>query len=427
MRSPIELRHRFDGLSPEERRPALILAAICTFAVVLGLWNAHIYPPGRGYDGAAHMAYADSLVPGGHIPRGTGEYYIPPAFYAIAGCADWLAKEAGLGEPHRATQALNVLLVLAAILLVWKTAGLLWPGRRLLGLTAAGFVALVPATVKSEAMFHPETLELFASTLALYLCVRLLKQGPSVANAVALGAALGFGELVRPFEFWTTGALALALAAARRWRELAIVVALAVAIATPWYIRQVIVYGTPTPFPRAAPSTPLYDRRPLRFYIDPGIPQVFTRPYRPSFLNLAIPTTYSEIWGDYFGGWVYQGTHVTASERHRDEVQAVVGLLPTALAIAGWIALLAGSLRRPARIAVAGLPAIGLLGYLYFTVAYPSADGDVIKGTYLLPTLAGWALGFGYALDRLPPRLLVVVASVLAVCVLADLPFLVYR
>ena len=427
MRFSTELRRRWDRLSPDQRRPVLVLSAICAFAVVLGLWNAHVYPPGRGYDGEAHMAYADALVPGGHIPHGTGEFYIPPAFYAIAGSADWLAKEAGLGEPHRATQALNVLLVLGAILLVWKTAGLLWPGQRLIALSAAAFVAFVPATVKSEAMFHPETLELFVSTLALFLCVRLLRREPSIAHAIALGAVLGFGELVRPFEFWTTGALALAVAAARRWRELAVVVALAAAIAAPWYIRQTVVYGTPLPFNRTAPSAPLYDRRPLRFYIDPGIPEVFTRPYRPSFLNLALPTTYSEIWGDYFGGWIYQGTQVSPSQRHRDQVQSVVGLLPTAVAIAGWLALLAGSLRRPARLAVATVPAIGLLGYLYFTVAYPSADGDVIKGTYLLPTLAGWALGFGYALDRMPRKLCFAIGTGLAVCALVDLPFLVYH
>ena len=36
---------------------------------------------------------------------------------------------------------------------------------------------------------------------------------------------------------------------------------------------------------------------------------------------------------------------------------------------------------------------------LYFTVSYPTADGDVIKATYMLTTLPAWALTFGYATE----------------------------
>jgi hypothetical protein len=112
----------------------------------------------------------------------------------------------------------------------------------------------------------------------------------------------------------------------------------------------------------------------------------------------------------------------------RDElrVQSVVGLLPTLLAVAGWIALLLASLRSPPRLAVALLPAAGLLGYLYFTISYPTTAGDVLKALYLLTTAPAWALGFGYALDRLRGRGWLAVAALVAVCAVGDLPFLVY-
>src|SRR5947209_3983024 len=152
-------------------QPALL--AICAFVVVNGLWNAHAYPPGQGYDAADHIAYADGLVPGGNLPHGHGEYYTPPGFYAAAGSVDWLARKAGLGEPHRAAQVLNVLLLLGTTLLVWRIARLLWPQRPRIALGAAAFVAFLPVTVKAEAMFHPETLDLFLVTLALWLCVEL--------------------------------------------------------------------------------------------------------------------------------------------------------------------------------------------------------------------------------------------------------------
>ena len=403
------------------RRSSRALAAICVFVVALGAWNVVRFPPGNGFDALEHMAYADGLVPGGHLPHGTGEYYTPPGYYAVAGSADWLAKQAGLGEPHRAGMVLNVLFLLDTVILVWLIARELWPGRERLALGAAAFTALVPVTVKADAMFHPEPMSLFLCTLALWLCVRTFADR---RYAIALGVALGAAQLVRAFTLWTVAAVAIALLAARRWRELAIVLVLAAAIPAPWYVHQRLTYGGSPVFNRPTVSKPLYERRPLRFYVDPGVPDVVTKPYRPHFLNLALPTTYTELWGDYFGIWAWNGLgHPSAHVRHRLELQSVVGILPTLLAVAGWLMLLLASLRSPPRLAVALLPLLGIVGYLYFTVSYPTHDGDVLKATYMLSTTAGWALGFGYLLERVRGR---AVLALLGLCALAELPFLVY-
>ena len=118
-----------------------------------------------------------------------------------------------------------------------------------------------------------------------------------------------------------------------------------------------------------------------------------TDPIRPHFVNEAIPTTYSEVWGDYFGVW-----------RGSRERQSILGLLPTVLAIAGWLVLLVRSRRLPA--AAAGRAAAGpwapRLPLLH--VSYPTPDGDVLKASYMLTTAPAWALAFGYAVDRLPGR-----------------------
>jgi len=88
--------------------------------------------------------------------------------------------------------------------------------------------------------------------------------------------------------------------------------------------------------------------------------------------------------------------------------------------------LVARSVRAPPRLLVALLPGLGLLGYLYFTVSYPTPDGDVLKASYMLTTAPAWALAFGYGLDRLPARLRIAAAVVLAASALAALPFLLY-
>jgi hypothetical protein len=69
---------------------------------------------------------------------------------------------------------------------------------------------------------------------------------------------------------------------------------------------------------------------------------------------------------------------------------------------------------------------LGLLGYLAFTVSYPSTDGDVLKATYLLTTAPAWAIAFGAAVDRLwaRGRLRAPVALVLVACALVNVRFL---
>jgi 4-amino-4-deoxy-L-arabinose transferase-like glycosyltransferase len=396
------------------------------FALVaaIGLWNAAYYPPGQGYDAVDHIAYADGLIPGWHLPHGVGEYYTPPGFYFLAGIADWLAEEAGLGEPHRAAQALNVLLLLGTILLVRQIGRELWPRRERVALAAAAFVAFVPVTVKTTAMFHPEVLSLFLSTLALWFCVRTFADA---RWAWALGAAVGAVQLVRAWGLLTVAAILLALLVGRRWRELLIVLVLGAAIAAPWYVHQRLEYGGQPTFPQDDQTTkPPWERRPASFYLDPGVPAVFTTPWRPHFLNRAIPTTYTEIWGDYFGVWTWSGEEPEGAERGTLQLQSVLGVLPTLVAVVGWLMFLLASLRSPPRLAIALVPLFGILGYLYFTVSFPTHDGDVLKGTYMLASTAGWAFGFAYGLDRLRGNWFTLVLALLGLCALVQLPFLFY-
>jgi hypothetical protein len=264
-------------------------------------------------------------------------------------------------------------------------------------------------------MFHPEPLSMLLTAVALLLAARMLGRGDyGWQLAVATGVALGLGQLVRAFSLWTFAAVVLAFAVARAWRPLVIVVIATAVVASPWYIRQTIKYGDPV-FDRPQPHEAIWDRRPARFYVGTGLPDVFTDPIRPHFVNEAVPTTYSDVWGDYFGVW-----------RGSRERQAFLGLLPTLLALAGWLVLLVRSRRVPARLAAALLPGLGLLGYLYFTVSYPTPDGDVLKASYMLTTAPAWALAFGYAVDRLPGRLRLLTAAVLAASALVSLPFLLY-
>ena len=423
------------------RGRALTIALLAALALV-SVWNALHYPPGLGYDAIDHIAYAEGIRAGEGLPDGIGEYYTPPGFYTLAAGATELGDRIGLGDPRRLAQLLNAVLALGSALLLLALARELWPGRQVLHVAALGFFVGSAVVLKVAAMFHPETLDLFLSTLALLLAARMIvRDDYRAVAALALGAALGAGQLVRAFSLWTFAVVLLALAGAaladpvRRRKILvagAVAVAATAAVAGPWYAYQSQSHSNPI-FDRPQVAKPLWERRPVEFYADPGWPQLITRPYRPSFENRFWPTLYAEGWGDWFGVFAWQAAKGDPGPGTRREltVQSLAGLLPTSLALAGWLWLLARSARRlrtaPELLLVVLLPLAGIAGMLYFTVSYPTPDGDVIKATYMLTTVPAWALAFGFATERVARgRFAVIVAAVLAAAALASLRFAVY-
>jgi hypothetical protein len=327
------------------------------------------------------------------------------------------------------------------VLLVAALARLLWPERRWLAPAAAGFVALSPVLTRTASMFNPEPTDLFVSTLSLYLAARMLmRRDYRLRSALGLGLALGVGEMVRQFSLWTLAVVVLAFLAAVAFRmtdrrmlagALAATLAVCAVIALPWYVYRAVHYGNAI-FDRPHSAKPLWDRRPARFYVDPALPDLFARPYRPHMANLALPVTYADMWGDWYGVFAWSRATERAPSHARNAWlvwQNVLGLVPTALAVGGWLVLLVRTLRRrdSPRLLISLLPLAGLAGYLFFTVSYPTPDGDVLKPTYMLTTLGAWALCFGWAATELGARRPRLVVGVLGVLALLDLPFVVYR
>jgi hypothetical protein len=426
-------------MSPRAGAAAILLLASL---LAVGIWNALHYPPGLGYDAVDHIAYAEGIRAGEGFPDGVGEYYTPPGFYALAAGAIEIGDRFGLDDPRRPTQLLNAALAAGTALLLLALGRELWPRRHVLHVLALGFFVCSAVVLKAAAMFHPETLDLFCSTLALLLAARMIVRSDyRPLAAVGLGVALGAGQLVRAFSLWTFAVCLLTLAATalvdrgRRRRILlagAVAVAATAVVAGPWYAYQARTYTNPI-FDRPQVAKPLWERRPAEFYLDPGLPEVVTRPYRPAFENRFWPTLYAEGWGDWFGVFAWESGKGDPGPGTRRELvaQSVVGLVPTGLAVVGWLWLLASTLRRlrasPERLLVALLPLAAIAGMLYFTVSYPTPDGDVIKATYMLTALPAWALAFGLATERVvrgrPGVLLYVL---LALAALVSLRFSLY-
>ena len=423
--------------------PDRLVQAFAALAGLIVLWNVAAYPAGAGYDAASHREYADFLIQHHRLPiRGeTPEYYSPPLYYGVAGAVTWVGRQLGLGDPHKLGQLLNVPAVIGTVLLVAALARLLWPELRWLPPVAAGFVALSPVMTRTASMFNPEPTDLFVSTLCLFLAARILvRRRFDVRSALFLGLALGAGEMVRQFSLWTLAVVVLAYLAALAVQKadrralagsLAVVIAACAVVALPWYVYRAVHYGNAV-FDRPHSTKPLWERRPARFYVDPGLPGLFRQPYRPHFVNLALPETYADLWGDWYGVFEWSNAKQARPSPVQNVwlvFQNVLGIVPTLLAVGGWLVLLGRSLvrRDPPRLLVSLLPLAGIAGYLFFTVSYPTPDGDVLKPTYMLTTLGAWALCFGWLATTLGTRRPRLVYGTLALIALLDLPFVVYK
>ena len=430
------------GLSP--RAAMLGSTAVLIGLAVIAVHNAFAYPSIGGYDAQEYITYARDLVDHRMLPpEGVGAYYTPPGYMALAGIAGSFGRALDLHDPEHLGQLVNAIAVVGTGTIVLLLARMLWPTRPVTWVASVGFFAFLPTVIKTGAMFHPEPLGMLISAGAMILLARMVRTRTySWRLAVPLGLLLGAGQLVRAWSLWMVGVAVVVLVAAaladRSLRRAALVAALvavvlAAVVPAPWYVHQATHYSNPV-FDRPQEDEFLLARRPLSFYADAGFNDVVLRPWQGRFNDRFLPVLYAETWGDYFGIWSWgpgRGDRTDAIDSSLAR-QSALGLLPTGIALAGVVALLGLALTRPredvGRLIAALPPIAALVSVLYLAVAYPTSDGDTIKGTYALAAAPALALCFGFALDTLSRRrvLGIALAVVLVASALVMLPFLVW-
>ena len=423
------------------RSYAAAVGAVLAAEGALLTWNAWRFDWLRGYDAFANDLYANVVATDLRLPGAaeTSVWHTPPLWFALAGALRRLAGDLGWEPVQRPGQLLAAAAGLAVCVVALLLARALWPERRGLHLLALVFTAASPALVRASAMYHPETLAAALAGGGLVVCVRGLRSRPTLATGAGAGALFGLASLTRAWALpvLVAAAAALALDARRRgpWLPVIALAAVAAVLVGPWLVNQQVAHGSALAFNRAAPETPLVERRPASFYLGPRSLRVFQQPVTPVFRNELVPHLYADWWGDWALTWdtapppapgQLLGDGVVAVRVRQD----VLGLLPTVLALAGLVALTLVAVARRS-LAVGLLPAAALgvvLAYVLFSVRFPSTDGDTIKATYLLTLLPAAAVGAAFVVDAARPRgrgWAIGVAIAVSALVLAQLPFLV--
>jgi hypothetical protein len=411
---PAWLRRRtgVEFLGPPNLFFARLTIALSLGAILyVGLWNAAKYPISLGYDAQPNAAYIHILLDEHHIPRPdqSGEANQPPAYYLVAGVAarlghkifNWTDTETYPGFPEasfRGALYLNVLLIFLTALCVLWLARVVAPDKPWVWAASVGFFAFLPVVSKTEAMLHPENLNMLTAAAAMASATAILvRRHRSRLLLACLISSAALGLATRSSAVFVILALALGAAefarrAIAQWpparrRILIVVVALAVAGSAALAYTKVHEH-------RIDPEA----TRSHFFDVSPGI---FTTPWRSNFVNQAFSTTYTDIWGDWFGAFswsVYDGEPSSAAKRILKD-QSVIGVAPSVLAIAGWLSLIWLTFRRGRRelAFIAILPIVATVGYLGRSWLALTRDGDLLKAAYLLNTAPIWSLCFGLA------------------------------
>jgi hypothetical protein len=413
-----------------EGKPDRLLLAIFIVSQCLVLTNTLLHNPRWGYDAYYYWDYIEVFPD--HLPTeaDSQEFFSAPLPFIIPAYVNVLCKAAaGALDVYeecdfifgKVGQFINLILSILIFILMLKIADKVFPGNQRFKAVLMALFSILPVHYKTFAMLRGEPYVAFFSILTVYLMLQQFERRDTLAwrDGLALGIAVGGLTLSRQWGFLTIPALfgmqlvALWIDRGYAWRlfkVLAVAGIVAFLISGWWYIHLFLSSGSFTAFNMEGAGGFAFSNQPVSFYWSTGLREwaLFKTATEGSFTNQLWPTLYSDMWGDYWGFFVYINKFSYLADiglANQDAINPylgrvnLVGILPTAILVAG---LIPGT-----RLALRGIAArnqislqgffytfISLLcisifaGYLWFLISYPTYEfGNTIKATYILQML----------------------------------------
>jgi hypothetical protein len=436
-------------------RARAIELALIGYGIGLRIISAHTHPPRQGYDFIEHEAAVNwwsqhFQMPPLLLSRGA---YHPQLYYVLGG----LIRRAGGG--WGAVQGLSVFFGSVRLGLIFFAATRYLSSRAAV-LMVLALAAVMPASVQMDAMVTQESLNNLVAVAFVIVLMETCRAPTRLRFrwAIALGLVCGLSLLVKISGFVLFGVLMVAplvelvqsvgvhaTERASRLRSWALAIAVTIATCGGQYAYNRVAYGKavldgwykrPTADTErvGAQKTEITDRRTLGFFLGLST-DVLRFPYYPAdieprsrFWPVLIASSFCDYYNYRFGPPADVGAPVVANGREVGERATDLGrasvaggtVIALASALAWPIAILKLVRRREvARPLALLVPALAVMGQLFFATEFPYDFEGVVKGVYFhFATLPLYAL-FGTAFARLwRTRLLRPGAMVLAMSVI---------
>jgi 4-amino-4-deoxy-L-arabinose transferase-like glycosyltransferase len=416
----------------------LLVAVLLLAAAAHYLWNISTLYPLIGYDDRGHMQYLATLVDEGRLPHpleGWSTFH-PPLYYLSGSLVSWPGRPvwSPLG-----LLALSALALLAAGLVSFRLVLHLGGGLAVAGVATA-LVLFVPCSQLAATMVGNEALGAGLAALALPALVRLQANPRELRTAAFAGLMAGLALATKYTGLFVAAACMVPFCRGdfdkRTLRALVLCGFVGVLVAGPVYVRNIKLTGSPIPMTRelepmkgAEESLILRERRLLDYlWINPASllrPSVQHMKGEPPASRNRNPAMTS-VWGlTYASMWYDAHSHRIPGRFHRDGIYAgplltLLGIVPTALVVAGFLAALWGLLRRRGNTPDASLVVMAIAGLLTFvTFTWKAPSAAAVKASYLLPLVVPAAVFFARGVGLLSARLRAAGLLVSAVAALA--------
>jgi hypothetical protein len=416
-----------------------ILLAIFLVINLLVLTNSILQNPEMGYDAEDHLAYIQVLPFRLPNDQDTREFFSPPLPYFLPSFVNkaCLALNQDRATPKmiddcrkiagKFDQLINLALSIGITILFIKIAETLRPGNRFLKISSLALLGVMTVYYKTFAQVRGEPYVAFFTIWAIYLIVTLIfrREGVRWKDGVGLGVILGLLGLSRQWGFMLFPAIAGLVVLIwifdrqHGWKftkAIGTSIIIAFLICGWFYLRLYVKYGTFTAFNRSTSGFSL-SNQPFTFFRNTGLKDWLlfkapTRstlgPLRKNFENQFFPTFYSEMWGDYWGYFVFirdKSYMAVNGVGNQAQINPYLGRV-NAVAVYPSLIFLAGLMtgaysiirlfkKRPEEISrnlffafLLLFVIFAFLIYFYFLISYPDLDrGATIKATYMIHAL----------------------------------------
>jgi hypothetical protein len=414
---------------------SLIFIFLIIFILVFNYLN---YDPKYGYDSEAHYEYVEGffalLVPNLSDQASdeiTREFFNPPLPYALPAtfslaCRSTIDVEdkakycqTYYGKIIQITNSLLYLLTLYFYLLTFKfiTKG------KLLNLNVLLPISLLAVNYKTFSMLRGEPYIVFINSVLIFLLSKYLDREFNLKKKdfLIFGLFLGLIGLSRQWAFLLFPAYGYflfyqnnMLIKKRVLKFLIYVFSIAFILCSWVYFKLYFEFGSFTAF-NMDPTDFNLINQPLDFYLlgKDEIRYLFTKPIRPNLGNNLLGILYSDLWGDYWGYFVFTSKYLDIGRNQLligDYLARVniVSLVPTFLIFVGFFkskkVFIKTNLKKfiPLLTFIKLSAISSIMGYLWFLIKYPEIpQSGTIKASYMVQFFHLLTLPLMFYLDYL--------------------------
>jgi len=391
------------------------LALVLLFLIIgILIFNIFSYHPILGYDAEAHDSYIDHfsryLPDDINLPlkENTREFFNPPLAYLFPSfvqviCRNIIEAQNQLlaCKPYynKATQIFQSFLYLFTLLINMKTLQVFTKSKYFLNINYLLPISILAVNYMTISMIIGDVYILFFLSLLLNRFLKLVQSKfiYTLFDIAVFGFLIGLLALSRQWAFLLfPGFLILVVTIEKTLRKKYLIFMIPVFIigffVSSWfYFNLYFEYGSFTSFNKESSGFNL-NNQPLSFYLPFGeeLSYMFTKPIRPYYGNTLLPILYSDLWGDYWGYFVFTSRFLDIGRNQLligDYLARVniVSLVPTFLILFGFYKI-SKKYKKDAFIRYISIStAVSFLGYLWFLISYPALpSGDTIKATYIV-------------------------------------------